>query len=344
MNSTNKEKEEKDKLIADLHNRLKKIPSLRKMEDFKQLISDIPSSSYSDYNALKDDDNINVCRLKTATIIKQYIQQLQSNTTTVNNNNAAIKNSITKAQEESKFNLGAEGSHGKGPNGKAYTNNDILYILKNPDKFNGAKTVEDAIKILEKDPKYATENKSSKKESESIELNGVKYSQNDIDYILKNPDKFNGAKTVDDAIKILEKDPKYANSATNDQTTINNNQNTHSANDSVSSTTSSSGSADKLDQMIAAQNKTNELLSAIVTIATKFASGDITTTSNNTTTSTNLEKDKQQQSNKSIAESNMQSKLAYMFSNLNGIDINFINPDISKSIDVIKRMDYMAAR
>ena len=96
--------------------------------------------------------------------------------------------------------------------------------------------------------------------------------------------------------------------------------------------------------MIAAQNKTNELLSAIVTIATKFASGDITTTSNNTTTSTNLEKDKQQQSNKSIAESNMQSKLAYMFSNLNGIDTNFINPDISKSIDVIKRMDYMAAR
>ena len=344
LNSTNKEKEEKDKLIADLHNRLKKIPSLRKMEDFKQLISDIPSSSYSDYNALKDDDNINVCRLKTATIIKQYIQQLQSNTTTVNNNNAAIKNSITKAQEESKFNLGAEGSHGKGPNGKAYTNNDILYILKNPDKFNGAKTVEDAIKILEKDPKYATENKSSKKESGSIELNGVKYSQNDIDYILKNPDKFNGAKTVDDAIKILKKDPKYANSATNDQTTINNNQNTHSANDSVSSTTSSSGSADKLDQMIAAQNKTNELLSAIVTIATKFASGDITTTSNNTTTSTNLEKDKQQQSNKSIAESNMQSKLAYMFSNLNGIDTNFINPDISKSIDVIKRMDYMAAR
>ena len=102
------------------------------------------------------------------------------------------------------------------PNGTKYKKNDIDYILKNPDKFNGAKTVDDAIAILSKDEHYTNREysptsveKAKDDTSKYIAPNGTKYKKNDIDYILKNPDKFNGAKTVDDAIAILSKDEHY---------------------------------------------------------------------------------------------------------------------------------------
>ena len=219
--------------------------------------------------------------------------------------------SITKAQSEDKFQLGEEGSHGTGPNGKAYTNNDILYILNNGDKFNGASTIEDAVDILSKDKKYTEITKTN--DSNSSTTAGTTPS---IDLNNQNITNPNGS----------------------DIPSISNNQN------------------DKLDMMIAAQNKTNELLSAIVNIASTFVNntnGNTNNTTTNTVNTINTDTKPTQKETKSVnTNSNMspesmalKNQLTYFFNNSGnlGIDTNFINPDLSHSIDVIKRMQSIAS-
>ena len=214
--------------------------------------------------------------------------------------------SITKAQSEDKFQLGEEGSHGTGPNGKAYTNNDILYILNNSDKFNGASTIEDAVNILSKDKKYTETTKTN--DSNSSPTAGT--------------------------TPILDLD----------------NQNTANPNGSDIPSTSNNPN-DKLDMMIAAQNKTNELLSAIVNIASTFVNNTNGNT-NNTTTTVNTDTKPRPKETKSLNTNNnmspesmaLKNQLTYFFNNSGnlGIDTNFINPDLSHSIDVIKRMQSIA--
>ena len=106
--------------------------------------------------------------------------------------------------------------------------------------------------------------------------------------------------------------------------------------------------------MIAAQNKTNELLSAIVNIASTFVNNTNGNTNNTTTNTVNTTTDtKPVKETKSVnTNSNMspesmalKNQLTYFFNNSGnlGIDTNFINPDLSHSIDVIKRMQSIAS-
>ena len=103
------------------------------------------------------------------------------------------------------------------PNGKAYEENDIKFLMKN------GLTREQAIEVLKKDKKYTSQmvlsedniNKLMKEKNLTREQaidkteeklkgpNGKVYEQNDIDYLVKN------GYTKEQAIEILSKDKKY---------------------------------------------------------------------------------------------------------------------------------------
>ena len=290
--------------------RLDKIESLTSNEDVLKQISDIPEEEIPEYNRINDNDDILIVKAKAKKTISNHIKKLQDekiNKPKVQTPEPNKTDSITKAQSEDKFQLGKEGSHGTGPNGKAYTNNDILYILNNGDKFNGASTIEDAVKILSKDKKYTEITKTN--DSNSSTIAGTTPS---IDL---------------------------------------NNQNITNPNGSDIPSTSNNPN-DKLDMMIAAQNKTNELLSAIVNIASTFvnnANGNTNNTTNTTNTYTKSipkeTKSVNTNSNMSPESMALKNQLTYFFNNSGnlGIDTNFINPDLSHSIDVIKRMQSIAS-
>ena len=302
-----------DNKINDYQARLDKIESLTSNEDVLKQISDIPKEEIPEYNRINDNDDIFVVKAKAKKTISNHIKKLQDEKETkskIQTPEINKTNSITKAQSEDKFQLGEEGSHGTGPNGKAYTNNDILYILNNGDKFNGASTIEDAINILSKDKKYTETTKSN--DSNSSPTAGTTPS---IDL---------------------------------------NNQNTTNTNGSDITSTSNNPN-DKLDMMIAAQNKTNELLSVIVNIASTFVNntnGNTNNTTTNTVNTTNTDtkpvketKSVNTNSNMSPESMALKNQLTYFFNNSGnlGIDTNFINPDLSHSIDVIKRMQSIAS-
>ena len=303
-----------DSKINEYQERLDKIESLTSNEDVLKQISDIPKEEIPEYNRINDNDDILVVKAKAKKTISNHIKKLQDekiNKPKVQTPELNKTDSITKAQSEDKFQLGEEGSHGTGPNGKAYTNNDILYILNNGDKFNGASTIEDAVNILSKDKKYTETTKTN--DSNSISTAGTTPS---IDLNNQNITNPNGSNIP----------------------SISNNQN------------------DKLDMMIAAQNKTNELLSAIVNIASTFVNntnGNTNNTTTNTVNTTNTDTKSTSKETKSVnTNSNMspesmalKNQLTYFFNNSGnlGIDTNFINPDLSHSIDVIKRMQSIAS-
>ena len=104
-----------------------------------------------------------------------------------------------------------------------------------------------------------------------------------------------------------------------------------------------------------AENKTNELLSAIVNIASTFvnnANGNTNNTTNtvntiNTDTNPIPKETKSVNTNSNMSPESMalKNQLTYFFNNSGnlGIDTNFINPDLSHSIDVIKRMQSIAS-
>lgn len=294
--------------INDYQTRLDKIESLNTNEEVMNQISDIPDEEIPEYNKIKDTDDFMVVKAKAKKIISNYIKKLQDqkNKPKVQSPELSKSDSITKAQNEDKYQLGEEGSHGTGSNGKAYTNNDISYILNNSDKFNGASTIEDAVKILSKDKKYTETTKTN--DSNSSPVAGTTPT---IDLNNQNTDNLNGSDIP---------------STSNDQN-------------------------DKLDMMIAAQNKTNELLSAIVNIASTFVNN--TNTTNNTTVNTNTDIKPNTKETKSLNTNNnmspesmaLKNQLTYFFNNSGnlGIDTNFINPDLSHSIDVIKRMQSIAS-
>ena len=303
-----------DNKINEYQERLDKIESLTSNEDILKQISDIPKEEIPEYNRINDNDDILVVKAKAKKTISNHIKKLKDEK--INKPKVQIPeqnktDSITKAQSEDKFQLGEEGSHGTGPNGKAYTNNDILYILNNGDKFNGASTIEDAVNILSKDKKYTE--------------------------ITKTNDS-NSSTTAGTTPSIDLNNQNTTNPNSSDIPSISNNQN------------------DKLDMMIAAQNKTNELLSAIVNIASTFvnnANGNTNNTTTNTVNTINTDTKPIQKETKSVnTNSNMspesmalKNQLTYFFNNSGnlGIDTNFINPDLSHSIDVIKRMQSIAS-
>lgn len=211
-------------------------------------------------------------------------------------------NSITKAQDDSKFKLGPEGSHGEGPNGKKYTNNDIAYILKNADKFGGAKTIEDAIKILEKDKRYT---ETTKKEDKTTPDSGT---------------------TANSGEGIEEKNENIKSGVTTP------------TQESSQKPSQAVSAQDKLDMLIEAQNKTNELLSAILNMAAKAMSikeSDVKAAEK--TAKTN---------NKKINETSAMTKLNYFYNNSmrnSGVDTSFFNPDSGDFIDISKRMQKIAS-
>ena len=305
IQTDNKEIDDK---INDYQERLNKIESLNTNEDILNLISDIPEEEITEYNKINDTDDFMVVKAKAKKTISNHIKKLQDekNKPKVQTPEPNKTDSITKAQSEDKFKLGEEGSHGTGPNGKSYTNNDILYILNNSDKFNGASTIEDAVNILSKDKKYTETTKTN--DSNSSPIAGTTPSIELDNQITANP---NGS----------------------DIPSTSNNPN------------------DKLDMMIAAQNKTNELLSAIVNIASTFVNNTNGNT-NNTTTTVNTDTKSTPKETKSLNTNNnmspesmaLKNQLTYFFNNSGnlGIDTNFINPDLSHSIDVIKRMQSIA--
>lgn len=310
----NQDNDEITNKINDYQARLDKIDSITTNEDIMNQISDIPDEEIPEYNKIKDTDDFIVVQAKAKKIISNYIKKLQdqkNNQTNIQNNKESNKlDSISKAQNEDKYQLGDEGSHGTGSNGKAYTNNDISYILNNSDKFNGASTVDDAIKILSKDKKYTELDNNNESNSSPIAGNTPT-----IDINNQNTDNLNGS----------------------DMPSISNNQN------------------DKLDVMIAAQNKTNELLSALVNIASAFVNNTNETNVNTTNTNTNntntdttpRKETKSINTNNNMSPESMalKNQLTYFFNNSGnlGIDTNFINPDLSHSIDVIKRMQSIAS-
>ena len=305
IQTDNKEIDDK---INDYQERLNKIESLNTNEEVLNLISDIPEEEIAEYNRINDNDDFMVIKAKAKKTISNHIKKLQDekNKPKVQTPEPNKTDSITKAQSEDKFKLGEEGSHGTGPNGKAYTNNDILYILNNSDKFNGASTIEDAVNILSKDKKYTETTKTN--DSNSSPTAGTTPTLDLDNQNITNP---NGSDIPSDS----------------------NNPN------------------DKLDMMIAAQNKTNELLSAIVNIASTFVNNTNGNT-NNTTTTVNTDNKPTPKETKSLNTNNnmspesmaLKNQLTYFFNNSGnlGIDTNFINPDLSHSIDVIKRMQSIA--
>ena len=284
------------------------------IEDVKEMIKDIPKDGISKDNIIDwDNDDKSVIRAKAKAQLKAYNIKLEEDAKKKANENKTkneeIKkdqNSITKAQDDSKFNLGQEGSHGEGPNGKKYTNNDIAYILKNSDKFGGAKTVEDAIKILEKDKKYTEKSEEAKKDDKP------------------SPDSTDTGKT--------EKGETKENEKSKDGVTTSTQKSSQEASQPVST-------QDKLDILIAAQNKTNELLSAILNMATKAVDAkqtDIKAAEKNTKA-----KDK-----KKLDETAAMTKLNYFYNNSmknSGVDTSFFNPDSGDFIDISKRMQNIAS-
>ena len=202
------------------------------------------------------------------------------------------ENSISKAQEIKKYNLGREGSHGNGPNGLPYSNNDILYLLKN------GYTIESAIELLSKDEKYT---KPLPKPT-------------DIGKSGKQPNedkpKSKGSVTTPTGDK-----PKTANTANPDLKTQNN------------------------EDLAAKVDKTNELLASILT-AINSLNENLTKGAKST--------DKNSSKNNDAFYAEMMKNKATNNLNIglpNGnVDMNFFNPDLSKSIDVVKRMDMIVSR
>ena len=298
-----KENPEKDLInnkISDYQSRYNDIDYLFSKEEILNKISDIPTDEIGEYNKINDTDDLTVIRAKAKKIINNHIKKLreQLNQNTTSNVSNSDTDSISKAQNEDKYQLGEDGSHGVGSNGKAYSNNDISYILNNSDKFNGASTVEDAIKILSQDKKYTIDNSSNK--------------------------------------------PNSTNQATSTPSIDINNQISNNSNTSASNI----NPTDKLDMMIAAQNKTNELLSAIVNIASAFVNNKpIDNNSSKVNTTTKEIKSINSNTDMSPEAMALKNQLTYFFNNSDnlGIDTNFINPDLSHSMDVIKRMQSIAS-
>ena len=206
------------------------------------------------------------------------------------------ENSISKAQEIKNYNLGREGSHGNGPNGLPYSNNDILYLLKN------GYTLESAIELLSKDKKYTT----PLSKPTDIGKNGKQ----------PNEDKPVKKDSVTTPTGNKPKTPKLTNTANKPQQTP--------------------------EDLAAKVDKTNELLASILnainTLNENFAKG----------ANSNADKSKNNSKTNDVFYAEMMKNKAS--NNLNvglpngNVDMNFFNPDLSKSIDVVKRMDYIASR
>ena len=207
------------------------------------------------------------------------------------------ENSISKAQEIKNYNLGREGSHGNGPNGLPYSNNDILYLLKN------GYTLESAIELLSKDKKYTT----PLPKPTDIGKNGKQ----------PNEDKPVKKDSVTTPTGDKPKTPKSTNTANKPQ------QQTP-------------------EDLAAKVDKTNELLASILnainTLNENFSKG----------VNSNADKSKNNSKTNDVFYAEMMKNKAS--NNLNvglpngNVDMNFFNPDLSKSIDVVKRMDYIASR
>ena len=207
------------------------------------------------------------------------------------------ENSISKAQEIKNYNLGREGSHGNGPNGLPYSNNDILYLLKN------GYTLESAIELLSKDKKYTT----PLPKPTDIGKNGKQ----------PNEDKPVKKDSVTTPTGDKPKTPKLTNTANKPQ------QQTP-------------------EDLAAKVDKTNELLASILNA--------INTLNENFTKGANSNADKSKNNSKTNDAFYAEMMKNKASNNLNvglpngNVDMNFFNPDLSKSIDVVKRMDYIASR
>ena len=317
-------KTENQKKIKNLEKRIKAINKSNDPNEIKKLIEDIPKTEVPKEFVINDEDSIDIIKTKAINTIKAYIEKLKAEDAkkkkekeekknikkTADNKKAETKakeikdnNSITKAQAEAKFGLGPEGSHGKGPNGKPYTNNDIIYILKNPTAFGGAKTIEDAIKILEKDKKYTEEvKKENKTKSET------------------------GTQANSETAKTKKNENKQGTVTTD----------THKASKKASEAKMST--EDKLDALLAAQNKTNELLSAILNLAIKKL--DVKDVSKPTKKNVNTGEPVPRNATEA------RSQLNYFYNNSmknSGVDMSFFNPDSGDPIDITKRMQSIAS-
>ena len=163
--------------------------NLNTMDEIKEYIKDIPNDFGGD-NKITDDDNLTVARAKALKLRELYDEELRKNN----------QYSLESQMEAQTIDVNAppstvQSENGKpvsteiAPNGKPYEENDIQHLL------NKGYTMEDAIKFLSTDPKYA---------KEILAPNGKPYEANDIKYLL------NKGYTQEDAIKLLSTDPKYA--------------------------------------------------------------------------------------------------------------------------------------
>ena len=95
---------------------------------------------------------------------------------------------------------------------------------------------------------------------------------------------------------------------------------------------------DKLDALLAAQNKTNELLSAILNLAIKkLDAKDVAkSTKKNVNTGEPVPRN----------ATEARSQLNYFYNNSmknSGVDMSFFNPDSGDPIDITKRMQSIAS-
>lgn len=169
--------------FADDHN-------INSIESAKQYISDVPDSFIGDENRIADDDNLTTARAKAIKIRQLYDEELKRQGSSQLESKAESQTiDINAPASTVQTEKGKPITNQIAPNGKPYEENDVQHLL------NKGYSMEDAIKFLSTDPKYA---------KQILAPNGKPYEANDIKYLL------NKGYTQEDAIKLLSTDPKYA--------------------------------------------------------------------------------------------------------------------------------------
>jgi len=160
------------------------------IDSAKQYISDVPDSFITDENRITDDDNLTTARAKAIKIRQLYDEELKRQGSSQLESKAESQTiDINAPASTVQTDKGKPIINQIAPNGKPYEENDVQHLL------NKGYSMEDAIKFLSTDPKYA---------KQILAPNGKPYEANDIKYLL------NKGYTQEDAIKLLSTDPKYA--------------------------------------------------------------------------------------------------------------------------------------
>ena len=163
--------------------------NLNSMSEIMDYIKDVPSGMISDENKIQDTDSLTIARAKALKIRALYDEELKKGgQTQLESKMEAQTIDVNAPASTVQTEKGKPITNEIAPNGKPYEENDVQHLL------NKGYSMEDAIKFLSTDPKYA---------KEIVAPNGKPYEANDIKYLL------NKGYTQEDAIKLLSNDPKY---------------------------------------------------------------------------------------------------------------------------------------